>query len=85
MGNVQLVRVKCGLNTFLLRVFSLARPPLCLYPSPQHLVSIPSIEIEFSIKLKQTLWKTKKISFIEAQDLLSFVDGTGKEPKKGLY
>jgi len=56
-------------------VFSLWRcPPLCLYPSPQHLVSIPSIEIEFSIKLKQTLWKTKKISFIEAQVSVSLME-----------
>ena len=69
-------------------MFSLWRcPPLCLYPSPQHLVSIPSIANFLSIKLTQTnylLWKTKKISFIEAQDLLSFVDGTGKEPKEFL-
>lgn len=62
-------------------------PPLCLYPSPPHLVSIPSIENFLSIQFTQTnyqLWKTKIMSFIEAQDLLSFVDGTGKEPKEFL-
>ncbi|KAF3452163.1 hypothetical protein FNV43_RR08261 [Rhamnella rubrinervis] len=50
-------------------------------------VSIPSIDNFLSIKLTQTnylLWKTKRMSFIEAQDLLNFVDGTGKEPKEFL-
>ena len=85
MGNVQLVRVKCGLNT-LLRVFSLALVHRCILLL-SHLVSIPSIANFLSIKLTQTnylLWKPKIMSFIEAQDLLSFVDGTSKEPKEFL-
>nr|YP_009382141.1 hypothetical protein AEK19_MT1717 [Utricularia reniformis]ART30400.1 hypothetical protein AEK19_MT1717 [Utricularia reniformis] len=56
--------------------------PLCLHPSPQHLVSRPFL---FSKKLTQTnylLWKTQRMSLIEAQDLLSFVDGTRKEPQR---
>lgn len=69
-------------------VFSLWRwPPLCLHTSPQHLVSRPS-PFFFSIKLTQTnylLLKTQIMSLIEAQDLLSFVDGTGKEPKQRTF
>lgn len=77
MGNVHLVRVKCSLNT-LLRVFSLA-----LSASFSSEFSISSIAL--SIRLTQTNyipWKTQRMSLIEVQDLLSFVDGTEKEPKK---
>lgn len=82
LGNVQLVRVKCGLNT-LLRVFSLALSTAvsAFFSSA---LSIPSTAHFLSIKFTQTnylLWKTQIMSLIEAQDLLSFVDGTGKEPK----
>ena len=83
MGNVHLVRVKCSLNT-LLRVFSLAQST-AVSASFSSELSISSIAHFLSIRLTQTNyipWKTQIMSLIEVQDLLSFVDGTEKEPKK---